>query len=239
MADSPLKTLVKSGLVIGAFVLLFALVGVRISPMAAAVTFGAFAAVAYAADTTGGIDVSFVLLSTAIIAIAGSIILPDAVGQATTSILQALGFPAVEIQPVLLLAFALLVITTVWVIDIRFISTTAKKPSTVVKRLTRRYERLFDEYAQIGRLIAVGLASLGAIFLGQFAVGFGEVGTMLAEAPAFVGWVLTSLAGYLSLGGSLPIVGSDVPLIGTLTAGGFAVLVGLILLVALGVRYGD
>lgn len=235
MANDPTETLAKAALAALGLLALFIIVGLNFGLQTAFFAFAIFAALSYATDTAGRINVGFVVSLLALLALFVEVFLPASIAGPIAEAVASLGVPVAELNGTLLFFWAAVVILLIWIIDIRFISKTAKKPNTVAKRVTRRSERLVDEYATMFRVIALGVVSIAFVLLDQGAVFAGELGDLVGQSPALASYVVTATAGFLSLGGSLPVVG-DLPLLGSLSAGGFAVLAAALFLLAVAVK---
>lgn len=107
----------------------------------------------------------------------------------------------------------------------------AGKPTTIVSRVLRQFSRYIETYTSLGRLGALFAVTTVTIVLGTLAQFSSDLALFVQDTPFVATNIVTLVAGYMSLGGNIPIL-SGVPLIGSLTAGEFLVL--SITLLALG-----
>lgn len=111
----------------------------------------------------------------------------------------------------------------------------AKSLDVIADRTFERLSRYAETYFDIGRLFVFFLVTLVTLLLISIANFAGQVGDIASQFPSEIATMITGLAGYLSLGGTLPFVGG-IPIIGDLTAAEFAFLVIVVLLVAAAVK---
>lgn|GEM_PF-1939661 len=149
--------------------------------------------------------------------------------------LAGLGIDITHLDALQVLFLVTVAIVLYWVVMIRA-GSGARTAESVAERLENRVEGLFETYITIGRIAAsVGVAVLYYLF-SEGGVLAGEIGGYLSNAPLVASNIVTGILGYLSLGGSIPYLDS-IPLLGSLAAGEFAVLVILILALAAGAKY--
>jgi len=212
----------------------FGYISFEVGPMVAFLVFTAVIGLAYALGSNDDeLSISFALSLVAVALLIAEFLLPGAV----TSRLPYYGAISSTLDP---LTFALLAGLTIlgwWVIDIRLIQRSGVKPDTVAKRVRARAEKLVEAYVTMGR-IGVGLIAAGVVVvLSELGVLAGEIWSYVAEAP-FIGVnFLLSFIGYVALGG--PVLVESVPVVGDLTAGGFALIALSLMAVAAGVKYAD
>jgi len=230
----PIRTIAWLGGVVAAWLVSFGYITVQAGPMVAFLAFAGGIGLAYALGTNEDeLSITFALSLVAVGLLIAEFLLPGAV----TSRLPYYETISESLDP---LTFALLAGLTIigwWIIDIRLIQRSGVKPDTVAKRVRSRAEKLVQAYVTMGR-IGVGLILAGlVIVLSELGVLAGEIWAYIADAPFIAANFLTSLIGYAALGG--PVLVEDVPIVGDLTAGGFAILALTIMAVAAGVKYAD
>lgn len=207
-----LGVFVAVGIAVGA-------IGVNVNPIIAGMVLVGFAALTYGVSQGDEFSVTFGLTLGA-----GTVILMQFLPEAIRVRLP-MGEAVQGIDPLTIAVLTLLVVFFWWIIDIRFLSTRAKKPETVAKRLRDRFLKLVDAYASMGRVAIAGAAIAVVIIVTQLGGAGAEI---FAEAPWLVADLLTAVLGYLAASGtpiSIPFVG-DV----SISAGVFAILaIGLIL----------
>lgn len=232
-------------IIVAAFVLgaLWWALGPVIGQTATVVVVLALAILGFITEQTGTISIPFALSFAAVLALVVEFLVPGFVVSQFDPILALLaGSLGLDLRNLDALQFAVLsaaAIVVIWVVSARFGLKgyrKAKKPTTVAKVVRKRAERLVDTYFTIGRL-AIAFAATAVIMLFmQGGILAGDLAGQLSEVPFVVANVLTALLGYLSLGGSFPVL-DQLPLLGALSAGEFAVLVLGIIIMAAGVRY--
>jgi hypothetical protein len=183
----------------------------------------------------GEVTVGFVIVTTGVIAVIVEYLLPGAIirpFQAPAAVIvDVLGFdPFATINALDLLILSIAFVAVMRGLVIR-LSGRRKFLDKVADLVLKDFARYWRNYVTVGRLLAVFAVGLVAVFLGQAAEFAGTAGDLMAQAPFFVSNVVVGAAGYLSLGGELPVIGS-IPLLGSLTASEFAILFVAILFVA-------
>lgn len=198
-----------------------------------------FSAIGWYTRRDADVSVGFVIITAALVMIAVEYAVPNAIVEpfgfinATTKWLVGIDLGAVD-------PFAFFVIAVVFValtIAVRHrITGKTKSARPIADQVAREFARFIDTYLSIGRIVI--LLSAGAILsvFEQAAQLSGVVGNWIAEAPFVAGNLVTGLAGYLSLGGTLPYVGS-IPLLDSLTASAFAVFAVLVVFLAAAAEY--
>lgn len=177
-------------------------VGLAVNPVVAGMVVAGFAGLAYGVAQGDEFSVSFGLTVGAALVVLFQLA-PDVIS-------SRLPFaPAIEgLDAITVVVIVGMVVLFWWVLDIRFISQTAKNPDTVAKKVNKRFVKLIETYATVGRVAFIAGITAGVAILGQAGVGLGEVGAIVADVPWIAANIATAGLGYLSLGGSLPVIGS-------------------------------
>lgn len=149
--------------------------------------------------------------------------------------LASVGVDITNVGALQVLFLATAAILVYWAVMIRA-GSGARTAESVADRLEGRVEALFETYITIGRITAsLALAVLYYLFA-EGGVLAGEIGGYLSDAPLVASNIVTGILGYLSLGGSIPYLDA-IPLLGSLAAGEFAVLAGIIIVAAAAAKY--
>lgn len=201
------------------------------------------AVLGYIVEQTGEFSIPFWLSFAGVLGLVVEFLVPGFIVQQFDPLLDSLraatGLDLGAFDAVQFFVLSSVAIVVIWVVSARFGLEgyrKAKKPTTVANRVRARAEKLTDQYFTIGRIAAAFAVTVFIIGFRQGGELAGDIGGQLAEVPFIVSNVITAILGYLSLGGSLPIL-SQIPLLSGLSAGEFAVLVLGIVIVAAGVKY--
>jgi hypothetical protein len=198
------------------------------------------AGLSYLSKQTGDVTIGFVLVSTGIIALLVEYVLPGAIVEPfegpAAAVVSWIGFdPFKYIEPFPF--FVLSIAATAVIIALRIrISGERKSSRPITDLVLKEFQRYFDNYANIARLIGVFIFGLIFILLQQSAELSGNIGDLVAQAPLVASNIVVAVSGFLSLGGDLPIIG-DLPLIGALTAAEFAIFAIAVIFVAAAVKW--
>lgn len=233
------NTTLTAGLFVGFAVAVAWVFGFELSLNAILALLAATAGLSYVSTKSGEITVGFTLVSVALVLLLADWIVPAWLVDPFTPFVNALealwGVDLAAFDP--LSAFIITVTGVGLAIGLSLrLSGRAKKPSTIANRVLAQYARYVETYITIGRLALLFLASLVIVALQQLAELSGSLGDAAANAPLVVSNLATGLAGFLSLGGSLPVI-ATLPIIGDLTAGEFGFFVVVVLVIAAAVRW--
>jgi hypothetical protein len=165
----------------------------------------------------------FVLSAVALWLIITEFLLPASVVSLLPPVDKWLGIDLAQLDALQVVVYAIISIVTYWAITERLRGEYVKKPQTIANRIRKRSERLADIWAQIGREAAFIGFGIVLVIVAQMGVLLGLIGERFAEVPGFAAAIATSLLGFVSLGGGVPIL-SDIPFLNELGAVGYAVL---------------
>lgn len=159
---------------------------------------------------------------------------------------QLTGIQLRAIDPAAFAVLAGVAIVVMWVVDIRFTSAfrtsanrpLAVRPSTVISKVqTRKAEPFTREWAGVFVAIAAFVIAVVGIILNAGTDVGAEAVDLIAQAPVVAAAVLTDIIGYVSLGGSIVLFGTDVGgLVPRLSASEFAIVAGVIVVFAVAAR---
>jgi hypothetical protein len=234
MAENPVRTLIKSTVGIGVIIGALALLGLPYGFGFAAWLVVGLLGLGLLTDVGGRVSVAYILSLFGLFALGAAVVPSDLFGPFQGLLDVVLG-PFPQLDP---LVFALLVaasIFVVWVVDIRFISGSAKKPSTIIKRLRKRTNRLVDTHVTSVRLAAVSIAMIAATVIAELGQASGEILDLIAQAPVVASNFTAVLGGYVALGGDVPYL-ATVPILSGLDAVDYVVLMAVVLAIAYAAR---
>lgn len=212
------------------------------SPTRAIVFIGALSALGIVARSTVDYTVGFILFSLALIALVVEFIIPSRIVRPFQGIAAAINgmlgfdiFSYINALDFAILTFAFvtgLMMVRIWITpgDRQFLD-------TVVDKIFRQYAVWFDRYVSVGRLFLLLFIGFIVIIMEQAALLTGTIGDIMAQAPVVVSNIFAFLAGFLSLGGELPFIGT-IPLLNSLTATEYAMIVGAVLFLAVATHWG-
>lgn len=234
MAERPVRTAAKGTIGILVIVGALAVLGAQFSTALVPWLIVVLVLGSMATDVGGKISVGYMLSLAAIFAFAAAAT-PSELLAPFEGVLAAVGSPFGGLNPAFIGVLIVASMLTVWVVDIRFISGSAKKPSTIVKRLRKRTDRLVDTHVTTLRLIAVSVVMVAASVVGQLGEASAEIVEILANVPLAVSNGVAILSGYVGLGGAVPWLES-VPVLGDISPIGYLALMAVVLALAYGAK---
>lgn len=248
------KRAIQMAVVVAAIAGLSWAFGSLISVQTGAFLFVALVLGSVASSRVGEFSFPFALSALAIGGLIAEFVLPASITAAFDPLVAFLasvsGIDASMMDPVTFAVLAAGTILTVWVVEIRITSAftrasgqpEAANADTVARRLAARIERLFEDYVNIGTaFVALLIAMAGMVLMGAGEVG-GQLGEVIGQAPVLFAGFVNWAAGFLALGGEVPVIG-DWPVVGDVLgiiagfdAGTFALFGAVALLAAVAVK---
>lgn len=187
--------------------------------------FLALVSLSVASNRVGEFSVPFALSMVGVGALIFGFLLPDTfvelLAPLGTALTRLTGVDVGRLDPGRLALFSFSAILVIWTVDIRITSAfrrssgqpEAANPDTVFRALTRRVERLLDDYIEIGIAAGLLMVAIGANLLGGVGQIGGDVAARAGEAPELVAGLFTWALGYVGLGGQVPVL-ADLPVVG-------------------------
>lgn len=210
-----------------------------LSAAQAAVVVGAFVLILSSLSTAAdGFSVPFWLSAIAVLSL-GSLITPDwLIAPFAAVVGLVVGGTTDQLAGFAVVPFAVgLLLVMIAVLAVR----NAQKYSrteTIAKNTVGDIQGIIEEYVTIGRLVVTSLLSLLVFVLAQGGDVLGVLGDQIAQAPLIAANALTVLLGYLTLGGTLPQLGT-LPAVSEITPLGWVIVAGGLFVAALAFREAD
>lgn len=127
--------------------------------------------------------------------------------------------PLVESTRPFELAIVLTFALAVWyIVDIRFLSMKRKTPNKVAEQVVKQFQRLFETYLSITRVVIAAIIGLATVALAQAGILATDVFGWVSEAPLVVSNFVAGFAGYFGLGGGVPAYLAWIPGLDALTS---------------------
>lgn len=199
----------------------------------------AFISLGFVTRRTSDISVGFVIISIGVIFLLSDFVLPTWVTEPFTPITVLIRATiGIDLAAIDAIGYTVLAVTFVGLaIAVRTrLTGEAKTFRPIIDRVFREFLRYLNVYLNTARLLVLFAIGAIAIVLQQMGMLSGQVGTIVQEVPFIAANVMTAVAGYLSLGGELPIIGS-IPLLDSLGPASWVVFVILLLGAAAAVRF--
>lgn len=249
-----LANLIKNGGAVALIVGTLAVIGFSVSLQTVIVLFVLLFGLGIVVETVGEVSVPFVLSFLIVLGLVTEFFLPASILGLFQPLVafgnSLIGFDVRQLDAAQFAAMGVLALVVIWFIDIRISSAfrresgrpEAKRPDKIAKRMRSRAEDLANIYVQMGVVLlgfALSVVTIGLDGIADFGT---EVFEVLAGDPVLSAGIFSNLAGYLSLGGSLPIV-EDIPILstaigalGNLGPVGYGLLAGSLLMIAVFAR---
>lgn len=198
-------------------------------------------AVGFLAQRTGEISVGLSVITVALALVVVEYAVPGFVVSAFNPILGPVqSITGIELSSIDPLQFFILTVTFVVVMVWLRIRLSGKKKfvDTTTDLTLKEIGRVWQTYVTVTRIVFLFLLSLVAVVFVNAGQAVGEVGNLMAEAPYFASSGLITIFGWLTHGGSLPIVGG-IPFLKDISPVGWLFIAGLVIFAAAASREGS